>query len=64
MFSYLEMNLILTKPFKDMGYKNSQDIGNKNFKDMGSTFLMKEVEPMPWKGVTVTEQRQRFLEDC
>jgi putative transposase len=24
---------------------------------------MKEVEPMPWKGVTVTEQRQRFLED-
>jgi putative transposase len=30
---------------------------------MGNTFLVKEVEPMPWKGVTVTEQRQRFLED-
>jgi transposase InsO family protein len=30
---------------------------------MGNTFLMKEVEPMTWKGVTVTEQRQRFLED-
>jgi putative transposase len=30
---------------------------------MGNTYLMKEVEPMPWKGVTVTEQRQRFLED-
>jgi putative transposase len=30
---------------------------------MGNTFLLKEVEPMPWKGVTVTEQGQRFLED-
>jgi transposase len=30
---------------------------------MGNTYLMKEVEPMPWKGVTVTEQRQRFLAD-
>jgi hypothetical protein len=34
-----------------------------NSKDMGNTSRMKEVEPMPWKGVTVTEQRQRFLED-
>ena len=30
--------------------------------DMVDTFLLKEV-PMPWKGVTVSEQRQRFLED-
>jgi hypothetical protein len=40
-----------------------KDIGNTNSKDMGNTFLMKEVEPMPWKDVTVSEQRQRFLED-
>jgi hypothetical protein len=25
-------------------------------------FPVKKVEPDPWKGVTVTEQRQRFLE--
>jgi hypothetical protein len=32
---------------------------------MGSRLLpKKEVEPMPWKGVPVTEQRQRSLEDC
>jgi transposase InsO family protein len=30
---------------------------------MGDTFSMKEVAPMPWKGVTVSEQRLRFLED-
>jgi integrase/recombinase XerD len=30
---------------------------------MGDTYLMKKVEPMPWKGVTVMEQRQRFLKD-
>jgi len=30
---------------------------------MGNTFHMKEVDPIPWKGVTVMEQRQRFLED-
>jgi transposase len=30
---------------------------------MGNTCLMKEVEPMPWKGVTVSEQRQRSLQD-
>jgi hypothetical protein len=39
------------------------DIGDTNSKDMGNTFLMEEVEPMPWKGVTMIEQRQRFLED-
>ena len=32
-------------------------------KDIGNTLLPKEVAPMPWKGVTVSEQRQRFLED-
>jgi hypothetical protein len=30
---------------------------------MGKTFLLKEVELMPWKVVVVTEQRKRFLED-
>jgi len=30
---------------------------------MGNTFCIEEVEPMPWKGVTVSEQRQRFIED-
>jgi hypothetical protein len=30
---------------------------------MGYILRIEEVEPMPWKGVTVTEQRQRFLED-
>jgi hypothetical protein len=30
---------------------------------MGDTFLHEEVMLMPWKGVTVSEQRQRFLED-
>src|SRR3970040_1991053 len=30
---------------------------------MVDTALRKEVAPMPWKGVTVSEQRQRFLED-
>jgi hypothetical protein len=30
---------------------------------MGDAFAMKEVGPVPWKGVTVSEQRLRFLED-
>jgi hypothetical protein len=30
---------------------------------MDDTFLVEAVEPMPWKGVAVIEQRQRFLED-
>lgn len=37
------------------------DLGNTNYKDMGDTLLSKEVEP--WRGVTVGEQRARFLED-
>ena len=34
-----------------------------NSQDMGNNFLIEQVEPMPWKGVTVSEQRQRFLKD-
>jgi len=30
---------------------------------MGNTLLRKEVAPMPWKGVTVSEQRQRLLDN-
>jgi hypothetical protein len=41
----------------------SHDIGDTYSQDMGNTFSRQEVRSMPWKGVTVTEQRQRFLED-
>ncbi len=30
---------------------------------MGDTLLCEEVESMPWKGVTVSEQRKQFIED-
>jgi len=30
---------------------------------MGDTLLREEVESMPWRGVTVSEQRERFIED-
>lgn len=32
------------------------DIGNTNSEDIGNTFLLEEVKPMPWKGVTVSER--------
>jgi hypothetical protein len=37
------------------------DIGDTNYKNRGDTLLSKEV--VPWRGVTVGEQRQRYLED-
>ena len=40
--------------------KNSKDIGNTNFKGMGNTFLMEEVEPMPWKGVIGAAQHPQL----
>lgn len=43
--------------------KHSKDIGDTYSKDMGDTFLLEEVPPMPWEGVTVEEQRQNFIRD-
>jgi len=39
---------------RDMGYPNS--------KDMGYALLREEVEPMPWRGVAMSEQSERFVE--
>ena len=38
-------------------------MGNTYSQDLGNTRLRKEEVPMPWRGVTVSEQRQRFFED-
>jgi len=41
----------------------SRAADNTKSKDLGNTFRKEQLEPPPWKGVSMSEQRPRSIED-